>query len=880
MCEIKDDKALYVTQINKRFEELKHVSNDELRTFVERIKDNIAISTNLNTALDDALIDVYAIVKETARRFSLGKIVVTANSHDKILAEKYDFVSIEDSNAVYNNHWIVEGEPYNWNMVHYDEQLLAGIYLHLGRAIEMATGEGKTIVATLPVFLNALTHHGVHVMTVNDYLSKRDCQITRPLYMLYGLNVDCIEFYKRHDYRRKLAYEADITFGANSSFVFDYLFDHLAIDPKECLQRTQNYAIIDEVDSILIDEAETPHIVSGGMPYNDGEIYRQYLPIIKELVIAEDEAFYTADKLNHIATFTIKGKKWLSKKLNNDRLYQVHKSYEVDDFESLSIKKKNQILQNIRLQNVLEQLLNALVVYEKDVDYLIINNQVKIIDQNTGRIKYNSRWRHGLHTAVEVKENVKVQSDSGGMAVITLKNYFKLYNKIAGMSGTIQPIKDELAEVYGLETSIIPSHLPIIRKDLPLRIYKSKESKDREILSNVLSNRLKGRPTLIGTLSLKRADEIEKLFSDLGLKFNRLDARTTRDEAETVAKAGFGNTITLSTSVAGRGTDIKPSDDAIHNGGLSVIGADLFGSIRTDLQLRGRSGRQGNPGSSIFYASLEDDIIGYLSDDERAELSSIASNIEGDDISIGRIIDYFVLAQSKREEILRNRRIETSRKDDTIAPYRAKFYEQRNRALFDAHYPCEQVYKILADLDKSYIDKSECKISDLYTSTKEIVRRSKRNNPSRKNIFIPYSVNQSPFVIKLDVDLILTSEEYFKKEYKRQNLLQVYDRFWKDFVLYVMENLDPVEINALPQKYMEMINAINSVLCGRMLGAAPTFKVELSEESKVEEYIPVPETTKTKNKPHHLKPTEICPCGSGKRYIDCHGVQRIIRRRR
>lgn len=332
--------------------------------------------------------------------------------------------------------------------------------------------------------------------------------------------------------------------------------------------------------------------------------------------------------------------------------------------------------------------------------------------------------------------------------------------------------------------------------------------------------------------------------------------------------------------MAGRGTDIKPSDDAILNGGLCVIGADLFGSIRTDLQLRGRSGRQGNPGSSIFYASLEDDIIGYLSDDERAELSSIASSIGGDDISVGCIRDYFMLAQSKREVILRNKRIETSRKDDTIAPYRTKFYEQRNRALFDSHYACKQVSKILADLDKTYIEKSECKMSVLYASTKEIVRRSKRNNASRKNIFIPYSVNQSPFVIKVDVDIILTSEEYFKKEFMRQNLLQVYDRFWKDFVLYVMQNLDSVEIKALPQRYMEMINAINSVLCGRMLGTVPAFKVELSEESKAEECTGVTEITRIRKSPHHINSNGLCQCGSGKRYIDCHGTQRIIRRRR
>lgn len=880
MCDIKNDTVRYVTQINKRLEELNKFSNDELRNLVEKIKADLALAPNQNTALENALVEVYAIVKETARRFSKGKIVVTANSHDKFLADKYDFVIIEDSKAVYNNHWIVEGKPYTWNMVHYEEQLLAGIYLHLGKAVEMATGEGKTLVATLPLFLNALTHQGVHIMTTNDYLSKRDYQITRPLYMLYGLSVDCIEFYTRHEFGRKAAYDSDITFGANSSFVFDYLFDHLAIDPKECLQRTPNYAIIDEVDSILIDEAETPHIVSGGMLYNDGKIYNEYLPIVKDLVSINNGEFYASDKLNHIATFSIEGKDWLSKKLNNDRLYQVNKSYEIDDFESLTIDKRNQILQNIRVQNVLQQLLNALVIYEKDIDYVVTDNKIKIIDQNTGRIKNNSRWEHGLHTAIEVKENVPIQSDSDGMAVITLKNYFKIYNKIAGMSGTVQPIKDELLDVYGLKTSIIPSHLPIIREDIPLQIYKSKESKDREILSNVLSNWQIGRPTLIGTLSLKRADEIEKLFRESGMKFNRLDARTTRDEADTVAKAGIGNTITLSTSVAGRGTDIKPSYDAIQQGGLCVIGADLFGSTRTDLQLRGRSGRQGNPGSSIFYASLEDDIIGYLSDDERAELYSIASKIEGDDISIKCIRDYFILAQTRRENILRNRRIETSRKDDTIAPYRAKFYDHRNRALFDSDFACKQVDDILTISDKTYIAKSECNLSLLYTSTKEIVRRSRRNNPSRKNIFIPFSVNQCPFVIKVDVELLLTSEEYFKKEFKRQILLQVYDRFWKDFVIYVMQNLDSTEIKALPQRYMNMINAINSMVCGRILEAVTTFKVELIEGNKFEEHTLPTEITRTRNKPHHLKSSDLCPCGSGKRYSNCHGTQCIRRRRR
>lgn len=870
-----------VYQINKRFERLCYLTNDELRNLITEIESNIFSSSNKKIALESALIDVFAIVKETARRFSNGDVIVTANRNDKSLAENYDFVTMDGDKAIYRNHWNVEGIPFIWNMIHYDEQLLGGVHLHYGKAIEMATGEGKTLVATLPIFLNALTHNGVHIMTVNDYLSKRDYQMTRPIYMLYGLSVGCIENYNRQEFGRKAAYDADITFGANSSFIFDYLFDHLTTNPKDCLQSAHNYAIIDEADSILIDEAETPHIVSGGMPYDDSKIYQEYFPFIKELVSVRSEILYTANKLTHEAAFTIKGKIWLSQKIHNNDLYKVNKAYDIEDFESLPIDKKKKIRQNIHAQNVLLQLLNALTVYEKDIDYVALNDRIKIIDQNTGRIKENSRWEHGLHTAIEVKENVTIRPDTNGMAVISLKNYFKLYNKISGMSGTVRPVRDELLEVYGLESAIIPSHLPVIRTDQSLRIYKSKESKDKAIISNVLLNSQNGRPTLLGTLSLKRADEIEKLLTENNLKFNRLDARTARDEAITVAKAGIGNTITLSTSVAGRGTDIKPSVDALSNGGLSVIGADLFGSVRTDLQLSGRAGRQGNPGSSIFYASIEDDIIGYLSDEERTELFAMASNIEGNDISIKSIRDYFILAQTKREVILRNRRVETARKDDTIAPYRAKFYEQRNRALFGSDYACSQIDDILSKIDKTFVEKSERNLSSLYNSTREIVRRSIINNPGRENIYIPYSVNQSPFVIKVDVKLVLTSKEYFEKEFKRQILLQVYDKFWKDFVVYVMQDLDQHEITMLPQRYAKMMDSISSIICSRLLDASPTFNVGPREENTLPS-IPENKTPRHYSSCDYIKPNDLCPCGSGELYGKCHGrkLNQIRRRRR
>ena len=379
-----------VEEINQTFSQLYNLSNDELREELKKAETAINKQKSPKRALSANLVNVFAIVKETARRFSRGNVMVTANDNDIYLAENFDFVSINDDKACYKNKWDVGGIPFQWDMVHYDEQLLGGILLHYGYAVEMATGEGKTLVATLPIVLNALTHKGVHLMTANDYLSKRDYEMTRPIYMFHGLTADCIEKYSRDDSRKKDAYCYDITFGTNSSFTFDYLFDHLAMTPGECLQQKHNFAIIDELDSILIDDAETPHIVGGGNYYNEGDIYKENLPIIKELIEADNsKELYTSSVMNKTATFTSRGEKWLSERKAMPDLFSIKHTYEIEYFDALAVEEKNDYLKKIYTQNVLLQLLRALTVFERDVDYIIADGKVKIIDPNTGRAKEN-----------------------------------------------------------------------------------------------------------------------------------------------------------------------------------------------------------------------------------------------------------------------------------------------------------------------------------------------------------------------------------------------------------------------------------------------------------------------------------------------------------
>lgn len=869
MSEVLEKYRKLVDSINVEYATLCSLSNDELRMELSQIVIAINNNENKNKALDEYLVPVFSILKETARRFSDGNIEVVANSNDVCLADRYDFVEIVGNKAIYKNRWDVMGVPHAWKMVHYDEQLLGGILLHYGYAAEMATGEGKTLVATLPVFLNALTHDGVHLMTVNDYLSKRDFETTRPLYMFYGLTVDCIENYPRYDRRHKEAYKMDIVFGTNSSFTFDYLFDHIAITPQECVQTTHNYAIIDELDSILIDDADEPHIVGGGNYYNNGAIFKENFPIVKELIEQQGLELFKYDKLKKTAEYTGEGKKWLASKKEIQDLYEIERTYELVDFDKLAKEKQKEIREKLYLQNVFQQILLALTVYERDVDYIVDRGKVKIIDPHTGRVKESNRWEYGLHTAMEVKEEVEVQDDFDGMAVISLKNYFQLYTKIAGMSGTIMPVEDELKEIYNLKCASVPTHKPLIRQDKPLRIFKNVADKDDAIIRTIIDNRNEGRPTLVGCITVKRSEEICSKLDELGVEYNKLDAKTTKDEAFTISKAGFGNTITVATSVAGRGTDIKPSEDAVNAGGLVVIGTDLFESVRVDKQLKGRSGRQGDPGTSVFFASLDDLILQNLTPEDLLSLKEASSTLPKGEIHNEEIRYFFEKAQANREAYFKSCRKETAIKDDIVAPQRKKFYEQRNAVLFKADVADSIVREILSQ-SNSTEESINKHLMSLYQKTKELIIRSTKNNPNRMTVLVPFSDKLHTFAILLEVEMTIASFEYFCKEFKRQIILQIYDKEWKKFVIYMLGNLDRKEIEMLDGKYLMMMSVINSIILSRLQNSTIPFDIrnEFIEQNQTDYSNSINQRL---HRSSVIEPNNPCPCGSGKKFCECHG---------
>ena len=487
------------------------------------------------------------------------------------------------------------------------------------------------------------------------------------------------------------------------------------------------------------------------------------------------------------------------------------------------------------------------------------------------------------YATVPVKEQVEVQDDFDGMAVVSLKNYFRLYKKIAGMSGTIMPVKDELLEIYNLPSASLPTHRPLIRKDLPLRIFKTVQQKDEAIIKTIIDNKSAGRPSLVGSISVKRSEQLCNKLDELGIEYNKLDAKTLKDEAYTIAKAGIGNTITVSTSVAGRGTDIKPSPKAIAAGGLMVIGTDLFESVRVDRQLKGRSGRQGDPGSSVFFASLEDQILQNLSPDDLKDLERLSDTYSMNEISTDEVRMYFDKAQSNREAYLKSCRKATARKDDIVDPHRKKMYKQRNAVLFNA----DKANIIVDNIIKHFganLNEIEDHLMSLYLKTRELIRRSAENNPNRTEVLVPFSEAMHTFAIRLEVELSIASYEYFCKEFKRQIILQIYDKEWKKFVLHIMSNLDRKEIEQLDAKYNKMMDDINYIILNRLKYASIPFEVRnnICEESK--------QTKGEKEKPHKICRTttiasdEPCPCGSGKKYCECHGsnirsYNRIKRRR-
>jgi len=727
--------------------------------------------------LDEIRPIAFAIVKSTAERFTNNEnIEVTATDFDRELAARHDFVDIEGDKAIYHNHWVAGGNETVWNMIHYDVQLFGGTVLHQGKIAEMATGEGKTLVATLPVFLNALTGNGVHVVTVNDYLAKRDSEWMGPLYMFHGLSVDCIDKHQPNSEARRKAYQADITFGTNNEFGFDYLRDNMAISPEDLVQRMHNYAIVDEVDSVLIDDARTPLIISGPVPKGEEQQFEEYQPLVEKLVgvqrqlatqylaeakklitegqeendkakteagflslfrsykalpknkplikylsepgiksgmLATEEIymennnkrmpeaveplFFVIDEKINSADLTDKGNEWLAKQVNDDDLFILPDiaaqlsalEGETGLSDEERVQKKDQLYTDYAIKServhTIQQLLKAYAMFTLNDDYIIVDGEIKIVDEQTGRVMEGRRWSDGLHQAVEAKEHVKVQAATQTFATITLQNYFRMYHKLAGMTGTAVTEAGEFWDIYKLDVVEIPTNRPVIRQDMNDRVYKTQREKYNAVIAEVEKMRNSGRPTLVGTTSVEISELLSRMLSLRKIPHQVLNAKLHQKEADIVALAGQSTNglgaVTIATNMAGRGTDIKLSPEVKEAGGLAIIGTERHESRRVDRQLRGRSGRQGDPGSSVFFVSLEDKLMRLFASERIAKVMDRLGFEDGEMIEHPMINNSIERAQKKVEENhfgIRKRLLEY---DDVMNKQRTVIYEKRRHAL-------------------------------------------------------------------------------------------------------------------------------------------------------------------------------------------------------
>ena len=728
--------------------------------------------------LNEAMPQVFAIVKETAKRFANNEeTIVTASDFDRELAANpaNDFITIDGEKAIYHNHWTAGGNDLKWEMVHYDVQLFGGCVLHQGKIAEMATGEGKTLVATLPVFLNALTGNGVHVVTVNDYLAKRDSEWMGPLYMFHGLSVDCIDKHQPNSEQRRRAYQADITFGTNNEFGFDYLRDNMATAPSDLVQRAHNYAIVDEVDSVLIDDARTPLIISGPVPKGDDQMFEEYQPLVEKLVdvqrklatqllseakqlISEgrekndqkildagflslyrshkalpknkplikflseegikagmlkteeiymennnrkmpeavEPLYFVVDEKLNSCDLTDKGTDWLARQVNDKDLFvlpDIAGQLSALENEQLSdeerVTKKDELLNHYAVQServhTLQQLLKAYTMFNRDDEYVVIDGEVKIVDEQTGRIMEGRRWSDGLHQAVEAKEHVRVEAATQTFATITLQNYFRMYHKLAGMTGTASTESGEFWDIYKLDVVEIPTNRPIARKDLDDRVYKTNREKYNAVIDEIVAMRESGRPCLVGTTSVEISELLKRMLDMRKIPCQVLNAKLHQKEADIVALAGQSTNglgaVTIATNMAGRGTDIKLSPEVKAAGGLAIIGTERHESRRVDRQLRGRAGRQGDPGSSVFYVSLEDKLMRLFASERIASVMDRFGFKEGERIESPMISKSIERAQRKVEENhfgVRKRLLEY---DDVMNKQRTVVYGKRRHAL-------------------------------------------------------------------------------------------------------------------------------------------------------------------------------------------------------
>ncbi|MDE6268034.1 MAG: preprotein translocase subunit SecA [Muribaculaceae bacterium] len=779
-----------IDRLKKEVDDLPFEQRQPLWDQIDRHEKNIL--DTIEDLLNENLPTVFAALKETAARFAASETVeVTATDLDRELAAQgKDFVSIEGDKAIWKNHWIAGGNEIHWDMVHYDVQLIGGVVLHQGKIAEMATGEGKTLVATLPVFLRSLSKRGVHVVTVNDYLSKRDSEWMGPLYMFHGSTVDCIDKHQPNTPERRAAYNCDITFGTNNEFGFDYLRDNMAMSPQDMVQRKHYYAIVDEVDSVLIDDARTPLIISGPVPKGDDQMFNEYKANVEKVVNAQrrlvtqilseaktklasedkdvrkegalllfraykglpkngalikflsqegmknilltteayylqdnqremptvtDPLYFVIDEKNRSVELTDKGIDELTGKSNDPHFFVLPdiaaRLSELEHIEDLNERqeKKDEAMQEYAVKaervHTVTQLLKAYTLFEKDVEYVIDDNKIKIVDEQTGRIMEGRRYSDGLHQAIEAKEGVKVEAATQTFATITLQNYFRMYHKLAGMTGTAETEAGELWDIYKLDVVTIPTNRPIARIDMNDRVYKTKKEKYAAVINEIMALREKGRPVLVGTTSVDISELLSRMLTINHIPHNVLNAKLHQKEAEIVALAGKPGTVTIATNMAGRGTDIKLPQEVKDAGGLAIIGTERHESRRVDRQLRGRSGRQGDPGSSVFYVSFEDQLMRLFATDRVMKMLDTLGLKEGEMIESKMVTRAIENAQKRVEENnfgIRKRLLEY---DDVMNKQRTYIYGRRQHALLGERVGIDianMLYDIVENLVNNY----------------------------------------------------------------------------------------------------------------------------------------------------------------------------------
>lgn len=989
----------------------------------------------IEKVLEEILPEAFAIMKSTARRFKENATIeVTANDFDRALSINHDFVHIEGDKAVYQNHWIAGGNEVTWDMVHYDVQLIGGIVLHQGKIAEMATGEGKTLVATLPVFLNALAGKGVHVVTVNDYLSKRDSEWMGPLYMFHGLSVDCIDKHEPNSDARKRAYNCDITFGTNNEFGFDYLRDNMAVNMADLVQRKHHYAIVDEVDSVLIDDARTPLIISGPVakaqddeqymefrPYVESLYQKQrtlvtqvlndakkaiaagkedeggmlllraykglpkYQPLIKflseqgmkqlmqkaenyymqdnerEMHIVTDELYFVISEQQHSVDMTDKGHDLLANAVSNpdffvlpdvgSQIAEIQKNTELSAEEKQ--EKKDALMEDYSLKServhTVIQLLKAYAMFQKDVDYIVIDNKVKIVDEQTGRIMEGRRWSDGLHQAVEAKENVKVEAATQTFATVTLQNYFRMYHKLAGMTGTAETEAGEFWSIYKLDVVVIPTNRPVIRDDQDDLIYKTKKAKYTAVINKVEELIKEGRPVLVGTTDVETSELLSRMLRMRGIKHNVLNAKEHAREAEIVAQAGMSSTVTIATNMAGRGTDIKLSPEVKKAGGLAIIGTERHDSRRVDRQLRGRAGRQGDPGSSAFYVSLEDKLMRLFGSERIAGVVDKLGMADDEALVSGMLSKSIENAQKKVEENnfgIRKRLLEY---DDVMNYQREAVYARRRNALSGERieidvrnmmidsasiiagraegmpyqdfeeYVMAQLSIDLGFDEKFYSNAKGDQLTDALCKQMQAVYERRMNTLAEKvypfikmifekqgnmykNIAIPISDGRKMLTLSVDLEKAYNTQgKEIAKALSRSIILYQIDEHWKQHLRDMDDLRQSVQNAAYEQKdplvvyklesynlFATMLEELNKDVLSFLLRAF----VPLREDSEARPaQAPRSQdmsnmrtqrndlTTNGEQKartPIHVDKkigrNDPCPCGSGKKYKNCHGA--------